>query len=277
MCAAQIGHASCVEVWLCWAADINKAATGGWTALMCAARMGYASCVEVVLRGGAAVQEANREGTTALMQAAAWSGNLLCLETLIRSGAPVSAAVHGGYTALTYAASGGHHSYVEALIPGGASVHAADHGGGTALMYAATGGKLSCVSALLSRGADVHAVSRALRLASGYGHEQVATVLLAAEAAGQERAGEQYVPPQLSCRGLPSSSRSGSSTRGSKRVSRPPGSQQKPRRRCASSAWSGPVPWVCCTAALCTRCCAASALLSMRPGVWAPARCAASQ
>jgi ankyrin repeat protein len=67
-------------------ADVAKAATDGWTALIRASREGHVECVRALLAAGADVAQVDENGWTSLM-AASMKGHVECVRALLEAGA----------------------------------------------------------------------------------------------------------------------------------------------------------------------------------------------
>ena len=157
--AARTGDVERVRALLARAADADRRAPDGTTALHWAAHRGDLATARLLLDAGARAGAANRYGATPLLVAAT-NGSAEMLELLLAAGADPNAGLPEGETPLMRAARAGRVGAVRALLRRGAEVDATERWRGqTALMWAAIEGNAAAVLELVAAGADVRARS----------------------------------------------------------------------------------------------------------------------
>jgi len=159
----------------------------------------------------AAVASANaqkpeeRLAVSDFIHAARW-GDTEALKTALARGMDVNAHDIDGVTAIRWAAVEGQTAVVQLLIEAGADVDSSDSHSVTGLMMAARWGFTDIVAALLDAGAEVDMISTlgagrtALMYAAIRGHDEIATLLLAAEADPSIEDGQGFTAAELAKR-----------------------------------------------------------------------------
>jgi ankyrin repeat protein len=131
-------------------ADVNKAASDGYTPLFVAVQEGHVAVIQCLVEElGADVNQAVNDGATPLLIAAE-SGHLAVVRFLVKLGADVSLRTRSGATPLYVAAGKGHLDILRCLAQElVADVNLARHDGSTPLMLAAQEGHLAAVRFLV--------------------------------------------------------------------------------------------------------------------------------
>ena len=182
MFAVECGHDECVKVLIDAGVDVNKAGHLGGTALILAVEFGHVKCVKVLIDAGVDVNKADSFHNTALILAARF-GHFECVEVLIDAGVDVNEVNIFRNTALILAARFGHVECVKMLCKARNIDLNTNRGGKTALMSAAWRGHVECVEVLCkARGIDLNIKERtgntALMFAVECGHDECVKVLL---------------------------------------------------------------------------------------------------
>ena len=178
--------------------NVNVSRADGSTALSWASQRPDIHIVTALLKAGADPNSQDENGETPLTLASA-RGNLQVVEALINSGADITANRWSGETPLHAAVFGGNLDVVRLLIERGVDVNAKDSRmGQTPLMRSVAGGKKEITLALLASGASLSSISiggfQAIHFAALYGQEEIAEILIDANAQGPIAASELGSP-----------------------------------------------------------------------------------
>lgn len=185
--ACDWGAINTARIFLDAGADVDFQGEYLGTALQIAAKRNRPEIVRVLLDAGADVNsKAGTLGTP--LQIAAAYGDLESVKLLLEAGADINLSGGKYGTALQAAAMSisDRPEMIRVLLEAGADVNLQAENGVTALQLAAAKGYLGIVKLLLEAGADINLTGgeygTALEAAQKYKHEQVADMLLKAEA-----------------------------------------------------------------------------------------------
>ena len=174
MCAAEQGHADCVQTLIQRGADAHKRSKSS-----CRSAVHYAALngdketllavLDAGLRGGARRTRLCRDDSTHVR---CRRGHCECVQLLLHRGADASRPSQDGRTSAHYAAIGGHLKALAEVLDAGCSVDAADSLSLTPLISAASQGHADCVQLLLQHGADTNKRTKAGADAAHYAAQQ---------------------------------------------------------------------------------------------------------
>jgi len=142
---------------------------------------GHKNIVKAFINKSIDIDARTKWGRSALI-AASQNNHVSIIELLIESGADIEAYDDEGETSLMTASRYMSFESVKLLVEKGANVHAVDNKGWTALIYAARNNRKRTVELLLNNGGADTSMNNALRIASKYGYDEVAGLLIQAGA-----------------------------------------------------------------------------------------------
>ncbi|GAB9468555.1 Serine/threonine-protein phosphatase 6 regulatory ankyrin repeat subunit [Globisporangium polare] len=186
--AAAKGHLDVVKLLVEKSAAIEQTKRFGGTPLYFAVHFGHPDVAMFLIRANAEVDAATRDGQT-VMHRAAERGDVEIVRALLEKNARVDTAANDLQTPLHRAAASGHVEVMRLLIEHDAAVNAVADEGATPLFMAALYGQVEAVRLLLKNGAVADMPEKSdytplivAALNGRFGHDAVATILLAANA-----------------------------------------------------------------------------------------------
>ena len=185
--AAEEGHKEVAELLLENEADIKVTDKWGRTPLHRAAEKGHTAVAELLLKHGVSIESKNRKGLTPLHQAVI-DNRAAIVELLLKHGAAIATKDNLYDTPLHWAAQKAHMAIIRLLLARGATIDTPNRWGYTPLHRAVIKGHIAAVELLLVKGADSSIQDSrkktALDIAIEQNHEEVATLLRAAQVPG---------------------------------------------------------------------------------------------